>query len=122
MTPDVLIIKGLEVTTRIGVYEWEQQVKQRLILDIELVLPRDMVTRAAQSDSVTSALDYVALESRIQSYASQSACQLLETFAEKLAHVLLEEFSTPKLVLQVSKPTALAKASQVAIRIERSRS
>ena len=34
---DTVFIKGLKVDAVIGVYEWEQQIKQPLIYDIEMV-------------------------------------------------------------------------------------
>lgn len=36
MALDKVFIEQLEVITTIGVYDWEQQIKQKLILDIEM--------------------------------------------------------------------------------------
>lgn len=120
MNADCLRIENLVVETRIGVYDWEQQLRQSLRLDLQLVLPTGLVARAAQSDQVAEALDYAALALRIRQFAETSSCQLLETFAEKLAAVLLQEFPLQQLTLSVGKPAALAAAG-VALVIERSR-
>ncbi len=36
MALDKVFIEQLEVITTIGVYDWEQEIKQKLILDIEM--------------------------------------------------------------------------------------
>ena len=33
---DLVFIEQLEVITTIGVYDWEQQIKQKLVFDIEM--------------------------------------------------------------------------------------
>lgn len=119
MPGDKLILRGLRVATHIGVYPWEQHVRQELLLDIELTLPAGAVARAASRDRVEDALDYSALAARVQRFAAESSWQLIETFAEQLAEVLLREYTLPQLLLQVHKPAALDDA-QVSLCIQRS--
>ena len=52
---DKLRITGLEVSTYIGIRAWEQQVLQRLSIDLELEID---AARAARSDDIADALDY----------------------------------------------------------------
>ena len=33
---DTIFIKGLSITTRIGAHEWEQQIQQRLLIDLSI--------------------------------------------------------------------------------------
>lgn len=120
MSMDRLLIENLIVATRIGVYDWEQEIRQSLVLDLVLQLPSGMVTAAAQHDQLNQALDYAALSGRIHQFAETSSFRLIETFAEKLAALLLKEFPLSKITLTVRKPAALATA-QVALVIERSR-
>lgn len=121
MSSDVLVIKGLVLEVRIGVYDWEKVARQCLVLDLELMVSRSIITRTAASDKVADALDYVAAVERIRHIASASSCQLIETFAEHLADTLLNEFPLQKLVLSVQKPAALASVAAVGLVIERSR-
>lgn len=121
MSSDVLLIKGLVLEMRIGVYDWEKVARQHLVLDLELVMARSLVAGAAASDNVKDALDYVAVVGRIQHIASMSSCQLIETFAEGLANTLLTEFSLQKVIVSVQKPAALASVACVGLMIERSR-
>lgn len=121
MNTDILMIKGLVLETRIGVYDWEKVTRQTLVLDLELTVPREAIAKAAASDNVQDALDYVAVTKRVQQMASGSSCQLMETFAETLAAILLAEFPLQKLKLSVHKPAALASAGGVVLVIERCR-
>jgi dihydroneopterin aldolase len=104
-----------------GVYDWEKVVRQRLVLDLQLMMSRSVVARAAASDNVNDALDYVRVVERVRQIASEFSCQLIEAFAEGLADVLLNEFPLQKLVLSVQKPAALASVDSVGLVIERSR-
>ncbi len=119
MSEDVLIIKGLKIETRIGVYDWEKMVRQHLLVDVELTLPLGTVAKAACHDDIKATLDYVALAFCIQQFADVYAFQLIETFTEKLADLLIQRFSLSKLTLQVQKPAALNGADCVAIRVTR---
>mgnify|MGYP000675210947 CR=1 FL=1 len=52
---DKVFIEQLEVITTIGVYDWEQEIKQKLVLDIEMAHDN---RPAGKSDDVVDALDY----------------------------------------------------------------
>ena len=74
---------------------------------------------AAAGDDLTLALDYASVSSRIQAFAEQAQFQLVETFAERLAQVLMSEFGITWLRLKVTKPGAVAAATGVGVEIER---
>jgi dihydroneopterin aldolase len=121
MKTDILVIKKLRLDTRIGVYDWEKVARQTLWLDLELHVSSEITTRAAASDNVQDALDYVAVSERLQQFASGSSCELIETFAERVADVLLSEFSVQKVLVSAYKPSALASTDSVVLMIERCR-
>ena len=113
---DNVFIEGLEVDTVIGVYDWEREIRQCLRLD--LVCAWDN-RRPAVNDDLHLALDYAALAERIQAFAAQARYQLVETFAERLAAVLMAEFQIPWLRLKITKPGAVPAAAGVGVEIER---
>lgn len=119
MRQDLLLIRQLRVTTRIGVYDWERCVPQTLLLDLDIQLAADAVSRAAAHDCLDDALDYSALAVRIHRFAETASFQLLESFAEKLAQALIQEYALQGLKLSVYKPGAIAEASAVGVVIER---
>ncbi|MEO1853274.1 dihydroneopterin aldolase [Chromohalobacter israelensis] len=113
---DHVLIEALEVDTVIGVYDWERTIRQRLRLDLELATD---IRPAAQADDIHLTLDYAAISERIASFADAHHFALVETFAERLADTLRQEFAIDWLRLSVRKPGAVANAASVGVRITR---
>ncbi|AHL36296.1 dihydroneopterin aldolase [Pseudomonas brassicacearum] len=113
---DRVFIEGLEVDTVIGAYDWERGIRQCLRLDLSFAWDN---RPAAAGDDLTLALDYASVSSRIQSFAELAQFQLVETFAERLAQELMDEFEITWLRLKVTKPGAVPAASGVGVEIER---
>ncbi|XKM14476.1 dihydroneopterin aldolase [Orbaceae bacterium ac157xtp] len=113
---DRVIIEGLTVFTTIGVYDWEQTIKQKLVLDIEMEWNNQS---AAKSDNVTFCLDYAKVSQSICNYIESQPFKLIETVAERVANLVIEQFKVPYLKIKVSKPDAVANAQNVAVIIER---
>ncbi|OLO02847.1 dihydroneopterin aldolase [Salinicola socius] len=114
---DQVLIEGLSLETVIGVYDWERTVRQRLELDLEL---HTDIRPAARGDDLSLTLDYAAICQRLADYANDNAHGLVETFAERVAALLIDEFGIRRLRLTVRKPGAVAAAQAVGVRIERS--
>ncbi|MGB8714053.1 MAG: dihydroneopterin aldolase [Onishia taeanensis] len=113
---DCVLIEALEVDTVIGVYDWERDILQRLVLDLELATD---IRPAAADDDIAKTLDYAAISERVAAFAGEHDFALVETFAERLAATLREEFGIAWLALTVRKPGAVASASAVGVRITR---
>jgi dihydroneopterin aldolase len=113
---DLVFIRELQVNTIIGVYDWEREVRQTVVLDLEMVSDNK---RAAASDNIEDALNYAAVSSRLVEFIENSQFQLIETMAEQVAAVVLNEFKVPWLRLRLCKPGAVAQAKDVGILIER---
>ena len=109
---DKIFIKGLNAQTIIGCYDWERQIKQKLILDLEL----DNPIAQAQEKLV---LDYANIAKRITTAIEASAFEYLEQLAEHLVTLLQEEFSVKGLRMQIHKPGAVPNANDVGLLIER---
>ncbi|WP_236177189.1 dihydroneopterin aldolase [Pseudomonas qingdaonensis] len=113
---DRVFIEGLEVDTVIGAYDWERGIRQCLRLDLRFAWDN---RPAAAGDDLSLALDYASVTACIQAFAEQASYELVETFAERLAKVLMDEFQIPWLQLKLTKPGAIAAASGVGVEIER---
>ncbi len=113
---DIVFIDKLKVPTCIGVWKWEQRIKQNLIFDIELAGDN---LRAAKSDEISDAISYKEVAMRIYDFVANSKFNLLETVAEKVAELILKEFSTAWCRVKVSKPRAVENAENVGVVIER---
>lgn len=115
---DIVYIRELKIETIIGIYDWEREIKQTVSLDIEMAAD---TAKAAKTDDIEDALNYKAVGKRIISFVEASEYQLVETMAEDVAQIILEEFSVEWLRLRVSKPGALRGAKDVGLIIERTR-
>lgn len=114
---DRVFIEGLEVDTVIGAYDWERGIRQCLRLDLSFAWDN---RPAAAGDDLTLALDYASVSTRIQAFAEQAQFQLVETFAERLVAVLMDEFKITWVGLKLTKPGAVPAAKGgVGVEIER---
>ena len=116
MTGDVIFIHSLEVETIIGVYQRERNIKQRVLVDLEMTLAAQP---GADSDDLRSTVDYDAVSIRVTSLIKNTQYQLIETLAEKVAEVVLNEFAVENLRLKLSKPGAVKNANNIGIIINR---
>jgi len=116
---DKIHIEGLEVFALIGVYDWEREHQQRLIVDVELTADLSM---AAQTDDVDNTLNYAEVAQGISEFASKSQFKLIEALASHMVDWLLQFFPMLKTVrLKLSKPDILANAQNVAVEFTKER-
>lgn len=113
---DIVFIRSLEVSAVIGIYAWERQIRQKLIIDLEMGTD---IQRAAASDDITDTLNYKAVAKRIAAYAEASEFNLVETLAERIAGLIQAEFAVPWLRLTLNKTGAVRGARDVGVIIER---
>lgn len=113
---DIVFIEGLAVETVIGVYDWERDITQRLLVDLEMAWDN---RAPGASDYVADALDYAAVSEFVSRCIRQIEPQLVERAAEVLAAELQSHFGISWLRLTLRKPGAVPAASAVGVRIER---
>lgn len=113
---DTVFIRGLKAKAVIGVFDWEKQIRQNLVLDLDL---RADVARAAASDALEDAVDYKAISQRVVEFIEASQFQLVESMAEAVANLVREEFSVSWVRVRISKPFAVRTAQEVGVVIER---
>ena len=114
--PDTVFIKGLTVDTLIGVFDWEREIRQDVILDVEMSFDNQ---RSAASDELIDTLDYNAISIRLIDFIQSASFQLIETLAEQCAQILRDEFNIAWLRLKLQKPGAIKAAVTVGVCIER---
>jgi dihydroneopterin aldolase len=113
---DIVYIRGLEVKTVIGVYDWEREIKQPISVDLDMA--SDM-GKAAATDDHQYVLDYKIVCVRVAEFIEQSKLQLLEAMAEGIARLIQEEFKVSWVRVKLSKPAAITGAREVGVVIER---
>ncbi|EHK8985208.1 bifunctional dihydroneopterin aldolase/7,8-dihydroneopterin epimerase [Vibrio vulnificus] len=116
MALDKVFIEQLEVITTIGVYDWEQQIKQKLVLDIEMAHDN---RPAGKSDDVADALDYAQVSEAVLNHIESGRFLLVERVAEEVAELIMTQFSVPWIRIHLAKPGAVPQARAVGVVIER---
>lgn len=113
---DIIYIRDLKIETVIGLYDWERRIKQTIWLDLDMATE---IRKAAASDSIEDTLDYKAVSKRLIEFVSESDFQLVETLAERIAEIVMNEFQVPWIRVRLNKKGALRGAQDVGVIIER---
>ncbi len=116
MAQDIVFIEDLRIETIIGIYDWEREIKQTIALDIEMAADN---LKPASSENIDDALNYKAVSKRMIAFTEESRFQLVETLAESLVEIILNEFDVPWCRLKLSKLGAVTGSRSVGVIIER---
>src|SRR5579883_2633020 len=101
---DKIFIHALKTETIIGIFDWERQVRQTVIVDLAFA---GNIRKAALSDSIEDTLNYKRVAKRVLAFIEQSRFQLVETLAEHIAMLILEEFAVEWVSVGLAKPGAV---------------
>ncbi|MGH8644408.1 MAG: dihydroneopterin aldolase [Gammaproteobacteria bacterium] len=115
---DIVYLKDLRIKTVIGVYAWERQLKQTVVLDLEMGTD---IRAAGRSDAISDTLNYKDVAKRVLEFTENSRFHLVEALAEGIAELVLREFPVPWLRLRVNKQGAVRGVRDVGVIIERNR-
>jgi dihydroneopterin aldolase len=115
---DIIFLGGLQIETIIGIFDWERETKQTVILDIEMAYD---IQKAAETDDIAFTLDYKAVSKRIIAFVEASNYFLVERLTVEIADIILNEFNVPWVKVTLNKKGAIRGASDVGIIVERGR-
>lgn len=113
---DKIFIESLEAKCRIGIFDWERKILQKIILDLEF--PGN-IRKAAKKDRIEDTVDYKSIAKYTLEFVSKSEFYLIETLAERLAQSLLKKYKLKHIRMRVSKPGALRHTKNVGVEILR---
>ena len=113
---DKVFIKNLEIEAIIGIYDFERTTPQKVVFDMEMSWDN---RRAAKSENIDDALNYKTLSDHLKEYVGNSDFQLIETLAEHVAKIVLEDYDVEWLSLTLHKPDALEGDTDVGVKIVR---
>lgn len=113
---DRIFINNLTVETIIGIYDFERITPQRVVLDLEMSAD---IARAAATEDIESTLNYKTLSETLTQYLQASQFQLIETMAERVTEIILNDFGVKWVKLTLHKPDALPDDIDVGVIIER---
>jgi dihydroneopterin aldolase len=118
---DLIALTGLRARGRHGVYDFERAQGQDFLVDT--VLEVDLST-AARSDDVSDTIHYGVLAERLVAVVEGEPVRLIETLADRLAAVCLEDSRVLAATVTVHKPQAPIphEFADVAVTLRRARS
>jgi dihydroneopterin aldolase len=112
------IVRDLVLSSSIGVYDEERLAPQpiRLSLELTVISPDDPM-----AEELGQVVDYAALTGRVRELVGSRHFDLVETLAEALAALCLEESRVISARVRIEKPNAIADAAGVGVELERAR-
>ena len=113
---DAIQIRDLRVEALIGIHKRERHVVQTLSIDLDIGIPG---TAVFSSDKVADTIDYEQVTLRIKALAASGHFRLVETFAERIATLLIGDFGAPWVKVSAAKIGILPNVKFVGVSIER---
>jgi dihydroneopterin aldolase len=115
---DTILIRDLRIEVLIGIHKRERHLAQTVSIDLDIGIPGSTVFA---SDKVADTIDYEQVALRIKALAGTGHFRLVETFADRIAKLLLEDFKAPWVKVSAAKIGILPNAKFVGVSIERRR-
>lgn len=117
---DEILLSGLTVFGRHGVFDHERENGQNFVIDLRLHLA---LSDAAASDDVTDTVHYGELAEKVAAVVAGEPVDLIETLAERISVVALEDQRVQFVSVTVHKPHApiALTFSDVAVTVHRGR-
>jgi dihydroneopterin aldolase len=112
-------LKGLCIDCVVGVYAFEREKTQPIIMNIELDYD---FSAAAASEAIGDAVDYDLIARGVTALLHERKFVLLEAMAEETAALIFEQHVlTQTIRLEIRKPEAVPAAECSFVRLERNR-
>lgn len=115
---DRIHIRDLALRCIIGIYPEERENKQDVIINVTMETD---LRAAGRSDDLNDTVDYKAIKLKILEFVETSRFQLVESLAEGIAAICLDDRRVRSATVTVDKPGALRFARSVAVEITRQR-
>jgi FolB domain-containing protein len=113
---DRIHIRDLALRCIVGIYQEERREKQDITVNI--TLHADLAA-ACRSDRIEDTVDYKAIKKRVVKMVESSQCFLIETLAQAVSDICLEDRAVRRVDVRVDKPGALRFARTVEVEISR---
>jgi len=115
---DQVVIKNLVARGIIGVYEWERDKPQEILINISLF--GDLLN-AGETDNIEDSINYKTVAKGVQALAENCQRLTVEALAHDIANYCLDTKGVEKVRVRVEKPGAVRFAESVGVEIERSK-
>jgi len=113
---DFVYVRDLHIDARIGIFEWEKRIKQKIRVDLDMAWDN---RKPAASDDINDTLNYKTASQRVVDIVENDHYEQVERLAEDIATALMQEMNIPWIRVTVGKPKAVKNSGEVGVRIER---
>ena len=114
----IIKIENLKLRTIVGIYDWEKEKKQDVIINIEMEFDG---TRAIESDNIEDTVDYKAITKEIIDMVEENDFNLIERIAGDAIKIVMENEKVDRASVRVDKPGALRFTDTVSVTETQSR-
>ena len=112
----IIKIKNLRLRTIIGIFDWEKEIKQDVLINAEIEIKNESST---QTDKIEETLDYKKLKKDIILEVESREFNLIEKLADVVLSRILDDARVSYAKVEVDKPGALRHADSVSVTLER---
>lgn len=113
-----VFVNNLRLDAEIGIHPHEQNIKQPVIISVDLTVTEEA---APVGDQIESVLCYEGVVNIVRRVIDQGHINLVETMAEQIASACLADDRAQSARVRIEKPTAFVEADSVGVEIERKR-
>ncbi len=113
---DIVFVKDLRFKTIVGCWDWERQLPQTISIDLAMGWDN---SRQAASGDLKDALNYKEVANRVEVFVKEQQFELVESAADGIAAMVMEEFAVPWIKVVIRKPFAVTGSKSVGVVVER---
>jgi dihydroneopterin aldolase len=113
---DIVFVKDLRFKTIVGCWDWERQMPQTISVDLEMGWD---ISRAVASGELKDALNYKEVSNRVEEFVQDQQFELVESAADGIAAMVMDEFAVPWIKVAIHKPFAVTGSKSVGVIVER---
>jgi len=108
----IIKIENLKLRTIVGIYDWEKEKKQDVIINIEMEFDG---TKAIETDSIDDTIDYKTITKEIIEMVESQEYNLIERIAGDAMKIVMRNDKVQKASVRVDKPGALRFTDTVSV-------
>ena len=108
----IIKIENLKLRTIVGIYDWEKEKKQDVIINIEMEFDG---TKAIESDSIDDTIDYKTITKEIIEMVEGTEFNLIERIAGEAMMIVMQNDKVQRASVRVDKPGALRFTDTVSV-------
>ena len=110
-----LFLRGFEVMVAIGVHEFEQHAKQRVVFNVDLYVP--LAASTPQADRLAEVVDYDFIRQRITHIVAVGHVELQETLADAVLAAMLAHPQVVAARVSTEKPDVYPDCAAVGVEV-----